>query len=576
MNPYRTFLPYFKTHRKKLFIALLAGIVTGVASGSMIPVFIQKVFKTVFVNTEDVYSFEYILGMALLLPGAFVVRGVFGYINQYLMSFCGISILNNIRQNLFDKLQSVSVGFFEKNHSGDLLSRLMTDTTQIQSATMQFANEGLKAPFTALAGIGTLIYYSCKQKEAAYIIVLIAITPLMLYPVKLIGRHLKHRSRQVQKTLGEVTEHLSENFHANVEVRTFNLQQNQSSKFSTILMKHISFFMKQVKYEKLTQPLMEIIAAMLVAFTFVYAKQTKVDFDTFAAIAGAIYFAVDAIKRFMKAVNEMQKAQGAIERVNDILSIKPNITSPENPVKMEKVDGNIRFENVDFAYDETPTLKHVTTEIPAGMSCALVGPSGAGKSTFIKLVSRFYDTNSGSILIDGTEIKNMSLFDLRQHVAVVPQQPILFNDTVANNIRLGRKDATEEEIIAAAKSAQAYDFIQSFDDGFDTIVGEDATRLSGGQKQRIALARAFLKNAPILILDEATSALDSESEAKIQLALDELIKGKTVLIVAHRFSTIKKCERILVFEAGELVDQGSHEELMTHSPLYKQLYERQV
>lgn len=514
--------------------------------------------------------------MASLLPAAFMIRGVFGYINQYLMSFCGIAVLNNIRQSLFNKFQELSVGFFEKNHSGDLLSRLITDTTQIQNATMQFVNEGFKAPFTALSGIGTLIYYSCKQKEAAYILLLIAVIPIMLYPVKLIGRHLKHRGRQVQRTLGEVTEHLSENLHANVEVRTFNLQQDQSSKFSRILGKHINFFMKQIKYDKLTQPLMEIIAAALISVTFVYAKHTDVTFETFAAIGGAIYFVVDSTKRFMKAVNEMQKAQGAIERVNDILAIQPDITSPENPAKIGKIDGNIHFENVDFAYADTPTLKNVSTDIPAGMSCALVGPSGAGKSTFIKLVSRFYDTQAGSILIDGTNIKDMSLHDLRQHVAVVPQQPILFNDTVANNIRLGRKDATDEEIVAAAKSAQAYDFIQSFDEGFDTVVGEDATRLSGGQKQRIALARAFLKNAPILILDEATSALDSESEAKIQLALDELIKGKTVLVVAHRFSTIKKCERILVFDAGELVSQGSHDELMANSPLYKQLYERQV
>ncbi|MBN2068206.1 MAG: ABC transporter ATP-binding protein [Opitutales bacterium] len=576
MKLIRTYAPYLKPHSRAFILAILAGVIAGAASGLGIPFFTQKVFKAIFENTERIYSTWYLIGVAALLPASFVVRGIADYFNQYLMSYCGINVLRSLRQTLFDKLQTLPIAYFEKNHSGDMLSRILTDTTQIQTSTMIFAAEACRQPFTVIGGIGYLVYMSYQQKESLFLLMFMGLVPVMLIPVKLIGRHLKHRSRQVQATLGEVTEHLSENLHANVEVRSFNLQRKQSLKFGNLLYKHFNFFMKQVKYEKLTQPLMENIAVIVLAISFVYAYKQHIDFNTFIAMGMALYFTADALKRFMKAVNELQKAQGAFERVDDILAIQPEITSPETPVKVKKIDGNIRFEEVTFAYGDSPVLKSLSTEIQAGTACALVGPSGAGKSTFIKLVPRFYDSQSGCIRIDGTSIKDFSLEDLRENIAIVPQAPILFNDTIANNIRLGDPNANMDQIVRAAKAAQAYDFIEGFEEGFETVVGENATRLSGGQRQRIALARAFLKAAPILILDEATSALDSESEAKIQLALDTLIEGKTVLIVAHRFSTIKKCKTILVFDGGEIIARGTHDELISSCPLYKQLYERQI
>ena len=309
--------------------------------------------------------------------------------------------------------------------------------------------------------------------------------------------------------------------------------------------------------------------------TFVYAYFGDIDFPTFSAIGIALYFTIDPLKRVIRMCTDFVKIMPLIERIRDVLDYETTVPEPLNPVKIGRVKGMLTFSNVDFAYNNKTVLKNVNIEIPAGTSCALVGASGAGKSTFARLAMRLYDPVSGSIKIDGVNLRDISSKDFMGNLGSVPQYPVLFNDTVYNNILLAKPDAAKEEIVKAAKMAYAHEFIEGLDEGYDTVVGERGDRLSGGQKQRIALARVFLKNPPFIVLDEATSALDVNSEAFIQKAVDSLMKDRTMLIIAHRFSTIRNVRKIIVFHEGEIIDFGSHDELIGRCAEYRRLYEKQ-
>lgn len=334
--------------------------------------------------------------------------------------------------------------------------------------------------------------------------------------------------------------------------------------------------MKVAKYSLALAPVIEIISSIGIAITFVYAYKIRLPLDSFLAIVAALVVSYDPVKKLGALSNEMKRGEASLQRLEEVLNEPVVIADPENPAPVDRLKGSLSFENVSFGYvPDEPALREISVSIPAGTICALVGPSGAGKSTFASLVPRFYDADSGAVRIDGIDVRDMRLSDLRRNIAIVSQDPILFNDTIYNNLLFGRPDATREEVEQAAKAAFAHDFIMELPEGYETSAGERGTQLSGGQKQRIALARAFLRQAPILILDEATSALDSESEAYIQAALKDLMVGKTVLIIAHRFSTIRDASMILVFNDARIVAQGSHDDLYETSALYRTLYDRQ-
>jgi subfamily B ATP-binding cassette protein MsbA len=334
--------------------------------------------------------------------------------------------------------------------------------------------------------------------------------------------------------------------------------------------------MKAVKYAQALTPSIEIISAFGLAITLVYAYRAGVKLDSFLAIITALYSSYEPIKKLGALNNEVKRGTSALDRLEVVLDEPLEITDPAQPVAIGRLLGRVHFEKVTFAYKTgEPVLHQVNAEIPAGTVCALVGPSGAGKSTFANLVPRFYEVTSGRLTVDGIDIRDLRLADLRGNIAVVSQDPVLFNDTIFSNLLLGRPDATRDEVIAAARNAHADAFIRAFPQGYDTMVGERGALLSGGQKQRLAIARAFLRNAPILILDEATSALDSQSEQMIQDALKQLVIGKTVLIIAHRFSTIRDASMILVFDRGRIVASGTHTKLYADTPLYRSLYDQQ-
>jgi subfamily B ATP-binding cassette protein MsbA len=383
----------------------------------------------------------------------------------------------------------------------------------------------------------------------------------------------------MQSQLGSVSSHFSENLAAAREVRAFSLEERETSRFAAACRALIGSQMKIVKYAQALTPAIEVISAVGIAVTLVYANRSGLKLETFVALITALYSSYEPIKKLGALNNEMKRGTAALDRLEVVLHESVTIGDPAMPASISRLRGDIAFDRVSFGYKiDVPVLRDVTVTIPAGTVCALVGRSGAGKSSFANLVPRFYEVSAGQVTIDAIDIRTMRLADLRRNIAIVSQEPVLFDDTIYANLLLSRPEATRTEVEQAARDAFAHDFITALEGGlgYETKVGERGNRLSGGQKQRIALARAFLRNAPILILDEATSALDSDSEAAIQLALKKLVVGKTVLIIAHRFSTIRDATKILVFNEGVIVGVGSHADLHANNAIYKSLYDQQL
>ncbi len=399
---------------------------------------------------------------------------------------------------------------------------------------------------------------------------------MVIFPVRFIGKKLLHRAEENQQLLGDISDLANQNLSAAREVRAFGLEEKEIGIFQRTTQKLFRVQLKVVKYSQALSPSIEFIASLGVAFSLYYAYYAGITLAVFVSILGALFVCYEPMKKLGSLHGQFTRGAASLNRIEEILHEPNPITDPATPVYVDRLRGDLAFEGVSFAYQPgEPVLRGLSIGIPAGTVCALVGPSGAGKSTFANLVPRFYEATGGRVKIDGHDVRDLRLADLRRNIAVVSQDPVLFNDTIYNNLLLGRTTATRDEVIAAAVDAHADDFIRTLPNGYETVVGERGSLLSGGQKQRLALARAFLRNAPILILDEATSALDSQSEQFIQEALRKLVVGKTVLIIAHRFSTIRDASKILVFDRGEIVATGNHAELYASSPLYKSLYDRQ-
>lgn len=575
---FRRYLTLAKAHRRLLGIGMLSGLVAGIASGFGVPFFVQHVFRNIFENTGEQYTTLYLVLVASLLPLVFLIRGLAGYANQYFLQWGMQNILQDVRQGLFDKLQILPVAYFERRQSGDLMAKLVGDTLQVQQAVYLVAREAFVQPFTLIAGLGYLVFLTVTQRQIGFLLVLVVLAPLMILPIRYIGRNLRKRSAQLQATLGELTEIMAENLRGVVEVRSFNMEAAQAERFRAKLLDYNRFAMKMAKYYHLTQPFMEWLAVLMVSAAFIYSYRTGVGFSAFAAVGAALFFTIDAAKRLLKMVNEVQRNHGSFERIEQVLTEPDTLPDVAAPVQMAAVRGDLTFRGVQFGYGgevAKPDLVIPELVVPHGSTVALVGPSGAGKSTFAKLLPRFYDPQQGSIELDGVDLRRLSKRQLRQQIAFVPQTPVLFAGTVRENLLMGAPQASETELIQAATAAHAMEFIERLPQGLDTPIGENAVLLSGGQRQRLALARAFLKNAPILILDEATSALDAASEEAIQAALAELARGRTVFIIAHRFATVRIARRILLFDGGQIRADGSFEELL-RDPLFRRLHDMQA
>jgi subfamily B ATP-binding cassette protein MsbA len=576
LKRFRPYISYLRPVRGTLTAAIIAGVIYGAANGAGLPWMVHSVFPKVFNEKAAPMGVWAILAIAMWLPIVFTIRGIAGYLNSYLIQVAGVKILEALRLDYFRKLQVLPLSFLQKQTTGDLISRGMADTNQLQNTLTTVANDGMKQPATLLFALGYLTWLTAQEKGSALMVAALAIVPLCVFPVRYVGKKLVKRAYQMQTQMGSVTNSLSENLSAAKEVRAFGLEKRQAAAFSEQTSALIKVQLKVAKYAQALTPAIEIISAFGIGLVFVVAQRQRVALEAFLAIVTALYVSYDPVKKLGAINSEVKRGEAALNRLEHVFNEPVTITDPENPVSVGRVKGTLEFRDVTFAYNSSePVLNNVQAVIPAGTVCALVGPSGAGKTTFANLVPRFFDVGGGQVSLDGIDIRKMRLADLRSNIALVSQDPVLFNDTIHNNLLLGRLDASAAEVRRAAVDAHADEFISAFPQGYDTIVGERGARLSGGQKQRLALARAFLRNAPILILDEATSALDSQSEQLIQDALRKLVVGKTVLIIAHRFSTIRDASMILVFDQGSIVARGDHATLYAGNGLYKELYDRQ-
>lgn len=587
------FLKRFLMPHIFLFIIVLGtGVLAAASSGLGVPLLVKYVFPVVFRDENGAIpelleifpSLQELSPNALLmlacaaLPAIFIVRGVSVWLNAVMVNVLGIRILESLRMAVFNRVQELPVAFMEERQKGDIISRVVADTQNVQNILSSIANDLVKQPITCICALSAFIWLLVQSGHGILFLVNVAFIGLAAWPIVVFGRRISQKALRAQEGLGALNASIQQNLETQREVRAYALEERQIRDFRVVSDGYCRNYVKLVKYQKALIPVMEIVTSLALAFLLVRGKQLGMSLTDFIAMAGALFFAFDSMKRAGNAFNRFNEAQGGLARLSEVLDEPNTIPDPENPVKLaQPVRGDITFRNVSFAYSKEsgPALRDINVHIPAGQIVGLVGPSGAGKTTFASLIPRFYEVSSGAVELDGVDIRNIAQHDLREELSLVGQQALLFTGTIRDNIRLGKLDATDAEIKDAADAAAVTKFLDSQSKGLDTQLGQGGAGLSGGQRQRVAIARAFVKNAPVLILDEATASLDAESEREIQESLDELAKGRTTLIVAHRFSTIRNADRILVFEGGRIVGDGPHEELYTTCPLYKELYDRQ-
>lgn len=588
--PVKQYLPYYRHLRAvkwPFVIGVLCGLVYAAASGAGLPLMTKIVFPVLFneaargngyevwirelLGLKEISRDRLLLVTCLWIPLIFIVRAVAGYANSYLIQFTGLRVVEAIRTDLFVKLLSLPLSFFKKNRSGDLLARMMQDTEILRQVVAQGSNDLIKQPGTLLFALGTLVYLSIEDRSFFIALIALVSVPLCVTVIRSAGKRLAARARSLQARSGDLTATLTESLQSSLEIRAYNLEARQISQFRQRIREMLHLSLKVVKYRQAISPSIEVVAATGFAAALFFGVRHGMTLDGFLTLGMALYMSYEPVKKLGTIHSLFRQGDAAVERMEFILHEPDTLPDPVSPKPFRAPQQAIRFENLSFAYDEEPVLREVNLEIPIGKVIALVGPSGAGKSTFASLIPRFYDPQEGSITLDGTDLREFTKKDLRSHIAVVPQMPSLFSGTIAENILIGRLDASEDQVIEAARKAHADEFIRTLPDGYRTQVGERGDQLSGGQRQRIAIARAFLRDAPILILDEATSALDSESEAMVQQALAELVKGRTTFIIAHRFSTITIADRILVFQNGRIVADGSHEQLRETNAIYQSM-----
>lgn len=588
MNRYLPYFKYLRVVRWQFAIGVLAGVMYAMASGLGMPLMVDVVFPVLFKEapksgngqwyakwiTEMLggISEERLLFITCLwIPLIFLLRAVASYANSYLIQYSGQRVLEDIRLDLFVKLQGLPLSFFKKNKSGDLLARLMNDTAILKQIVANVSSDLIKQPATLLGALGFLAYKSWKDHSVFIALIAMATVPVCVLVIRSAGKKLAKRARALQDQGGTMTAALAENLQAPLEIRAYNLEPRQITAFRKRTTSMLKVSMKVVKYRQAISPAIELVAALGFAFSLYLGVRAGMSQTSFLALGMALFMCYEPIKKLGMVHSLFKQADAAIERIDFISREPDSLPDPAVPVPLGRPREAIRFEGLSFAYGEEPVLKDINLSIPIGQVVALVGPSGAGKSTFAHLIPRFYDPQAGAITFDGTDIREFAKRDLRNAIAVVPQMPSLFLGTIAENIRIGRENASDEDVREAARRANADEFIRALPQGYETQVGERGDLLSGGQRQRIAIARAFLKDAPILLLDEAMSALDSESEAMVQQALAALVKGRTTFIIAHRFSSITIADRILVFQEGRIVGDGDHESLRQSDPIYQSM-----
>ncbi|MBU1171049.1 MAG: ABC transporter ATP-binding protein/permease [Proteobacteria bacterium] len=569
---------FFKQNRYKHIIALIRKnwLKLAVAMGCMMVVswttavlafLIKNILDDIFIAKDEM--------MLTLIPVVVIatsfLRGFAVLGKEYLMNHVGQSIVMTLRNDLYDKIQDLSLTFFQKEKTGGLMSRITYDVSVIKAMVSNVVTGAIEHCFS-IVGLTVVVFYrDWKMAIMAFVVV-----PLAFLPIVQLGRRIRKVSTGTQESVAEMNSFLHETFAGNRIVKAFGREDYEKKRFFKKSYELFRYEMKKVKAQALSSPIMDVCGGLGIAFIVWYGGHGVVTgastTGTFFSFLTAVFLLYEPFKKLTKLNNVVQEGLAAVDRVFDIIETQSEIVDPVNPQTITPGNHIIEFDHVTFSYDEATVLDEVCIKANPGEVIALVGMSGGGKSTLVNLIPRFYDVSSGSILIDGMDIRLASLSSLREQIAMVTQDAILFNDSIRNNIAYGNHNASDEEIMNAARAAFAYDFVQKFPQGFETTIGELGNRLSGGEKQRICIARALLKNTPILLLDEATSALDAEAEKVVQRALENLMKGRTTFVIAHRLSTITYADRIIVLARGRIVEEGTHDELLARGGEYFKLY----
>ena len=559
-----------KPYKTRLAIAMFSMVMVSVF-GSAQAYLIKPLIDKIFIS-KDTFMLN-MLPLVLIL--VFLCKGVFYYLYSSILDITGQNIIKNLRNDIFAHVHALPISFFHKTPTGELISRVINDATLIQNAVSRALIGILKDMFQVFGLLGVVFYLNWKMAAISLIFM-----PLAIIPVVNFGKKFRQLSTNNQRTVAGVSNILHETITGHRVVKAFGMENYETKRFAVMVEKLFGIISKDIKINSLQHPIMELFGGIGISAVIWYGGHQVISGQstpgTFLSFMTALIMIYDPIKGVSNINSPIQQGLAAATRVFDLLDIKPEIEDRPGALIMPPFQKKIEFKHVNFSYDsDTKVLKDIKLTVQAGEVLALVGPSGGGKTTLVNLIPRFFEVSEGAILVDGLDLREVTQKSLRQQLAIVSQQTVLFNDTVRNNIAYGDLDRSEDEIIAAAKAANALDFIRELPKGFDTMIGESGARLSGGQQQRLSIARALLKNAPILILDEATSALDTESEHEVQKALDNLMQNRTTFVIAHRLSTIRNADRIIVIQDGRIVEEGKHDVLLGKSGVYKGLHDMQ-
>lgn len=570
MTLYLRILSYIKPYMHRLLFAMVCTIMA--AAGNLyIPWIIKDMIDEVLADKNGTM----LNWIAASIIAIFIVRGLFWYGQNYLMSYVGQSVIIDIRAAVFKKLQRLSVSFYDKNKTGTIMSYVTNDVNALQSAMVENTIEMITEGFILIGSVVAIIYLDWRLT-----LFTVCTFPVVLWFMEFFGKKIRKTGGRIQECTADITSVLQESVASARVIKSFVREDYEVDRFDVENKANFSANMKNAQLMATLTPVVELVAAIGVTMIIWYGGNNVINGTiTAGSLVAFLTYAVNIsnpIKRLTRVIGNIQKALAAAQRVFMIIDMPEEIAESRDAKQLPEVSGKVEFQNVSFAYnDKGNVITDLSFSVKPGEVIAIVGPSGAGKSTIANLLPRFYDVNKGDIKIDGHSVREVTLDSLREQVGIVPQETMLFNGSVYNNILYGRLDATKEEIEAAAKAANAHDFIMQLTDGYETKLGDRGVNLSGGQRQRIAIARAILKNPRILILDEATSALDTESERVVQEALDRLMVGRTSFVIAHRLSTVKNADKILVLEKGNLVESGTHDELLALDGLYAHLYKIQ-